>query len=110
MATVVQVKAKNSSCIAGALRGKVGWPLVSKRRRGGKKPKLWIQEAIPPKRRGVLREEVMRRKGRAGFDSRGRIKASVIEEIIRKDGFKKQAVLARTLRKLKRKRGKRREK
>jgi hypothetical protein len=101
------IKAKNKSCIAGALRGKVGWPLVSKRRRGGKKPKYWIQEAIGVK--GSLREEVMRRKGRAGFDSRGRIKASVIEEIIRKDGFKKQAVLARTLRGLK-KRGKRREK
>jgi len=100
------IKAKNKSCIAGALRGKIGWPLVRKRKRGGKKPKYWIQKAIGKK--GSLREEVMRRFGRAGFDERGRIKSTVLNKIIAKDGFRRQAVLARTLRGLK-KRGRRKK-
>ena len=60
----------------------------------------FIQEAI--RKRGALREYVMREYGSEGFDKKGRIKTEVLKDIERNgtEKEKKRAFLAQTLRRL----------
>jgi len=43
--------------------------------------KYWLKQALKKRMKGVLRKTVSRRFGRAGFDSKNRIKMSVLEEL-----------------------------
>jgi len=62
-----------------------------------RKDKKWIQKAI--KKPGALRMYVKRRFGEEGFTKSGRIKASVLRELAkRNDRIGKRARLAITLR------------
>jgi len=65
------------------------------------KKEKWIQRAI--KKKGALREYVLKKYGKKGFTSRGTIKVSVLKELAEKGGtIGKRARLALTLRKLRR--------
>jgi hypothetical protein len=41
----------------------------------------WIQHAVHPRRKGQLREKVFEQYGKKGFDSKDRIKPSVLAEM-----------------------------
>lgn len=43
--------------------------------------KYWLKQALKKRMKGVLRAAVRRRFGRAGFDSKGRIKMAVLEDL-----------------------------
>jgi hypothetical protein len=58
----------------GSAAAKKAW--ATRRGSRGKK-KLWIGDAV--KRPGALREKVRERFGKAGFDKKGRIKASILQ-------------------------------
>jgi len=75
----------------------------TRRRRRGRRPRLWIQEAI--EKPGALRATVKRKYGRKGFTKRGTIKVKVLQKLAGakgKTGFR--ARMALTLRKLRRRR------
>jgi len=75
----------------------------------GRRKKKWIQRAI--KKPGALQKYVLRKFGSEGFTERGTIKVSVLRKLASSphvsDKTRRRAILALTLRRLRKKRKRR---
>jgi len=100
------IKAKPTSCIQNALKGKCGRPGFTEKRKGGKRhSKQWIQKAI--KKPGALKATVKARFGERGFvKTDGKvIRSEVLRKLAGEKGLTGQrARLAITLKGLRKKR------